>query len=556
MAETPSAPDSGGSRPGRIGSIFQLAQAAVQRIYETMHQLFGSDDLSTEAPQCNGTTKGEDGPSDINLPFSSLAIGDLPLPTRVSKAGPPDDPLAQQQGKIEWVHTFLYQQTPEWRCEPDTSVIKHIVTPHLEAYGLGLKDISVDIFAAGAFNKLYTVRSLMAGSDQRNECIFRVAMPIHPWYKTESEVATMEYVRRYTSIPVPKVYAFDSSNDNALGLEWIMMEKMAGRPIGDYWDMYEYEFDRFDMNTKLHIARGVAEWVHELSKIVFDKIGSLYIDWGAQERCFKLGPLVYGDFFSGERLAYRAYRGPFKDTEQFYRSLIDIQLQDILNPVHRTRFEARMQRIEEMRRAEAEGQKAEKESDRASSCTSSTDTFDLRINWYSEEDFTNVPRDCHALQSVLPLILPQDARAREPMTLYHFDMSSRNVLVDDCGNLVGLVDWEMIGTRPYDQLRELPPFIDNDGHDITTLSDWTSGEKDNTRNWHEREHAQTLMGRAFRKYLEEKKSPWLRTIAPPPPVMIQLRQRVHSIPQSRPGKITQWVKRIEEGKEWNWWDDE
>jgi len=551
MAATLSAPGGDGTRRGRIAGVFQLAQIIAHRAYDTMHQLFGSDDnASKEEPQCNGTAKGGDGPSDITTTCSSLAIGDLRLPTRVSKAGPPADPLAQQEGKIEWVHSFLYSQAPEWRCEQDTAIMKAIVSPQLEAHGFGSTDISIEFFAGGGFNKLYTITSSIADSDERHECIFRVTMPIDPWYKTESEVATMEYVRRYTSIPVPKVYAYDSSGDNKLGFEWIMMEKMAGKPLGDYWDI---EVDRFDMNAKLHIARSVAEWVHELSMLVFDKIGSLYIDWDSPEPRFKLGRLVHGEFICGDRLGYRVYRGPFRDTEQFYRSVIDIQLQDILDPIQRTRFDARMRRIEELEKAEAEREEVEKESDSGSSC--SNGISDLRLDWYQEEDFTIVPRACHALLSVLPLILPQDAAAREPMTLYYFDMSQRNVLLDDCGNLVGLVDWEIIGTRPYDQLPILPPFMDNNGHDITTLSDWASCEKDNTRAWHEREHAQTLMGREFRKYLEEKKSPWLRTFPAPPPVTIQLKERVHQIPR-RARKITDWVKRVEEGKEWNWWDDE
>lgn len=553
MADTPSAPGSDGSRRSRIAGVFQLAQAAVRYVYEKMHQGFSSANVSTERPPCNGTLKAEDGLSDTTTTFSSLAIGDLPLPTRVSKAGPPADPVARREGKIKWVHGFSYTQEPKWLCEPDTTIIKEIVAPQLELHGFGSKDISIKFFAGGGFNKLYAITSSIAEYDERTECIFRVAMPIDPWYKTESEVATMEYVRRYTSIPVPKIYAYDSSSDNKLGFEWILMEKMAGKPLDDYWDIYGYEFDRFDMNTKLQIARSVAEWVHELSKLVFEKIGSLYIDWDNPERCFKLGRLVHGEFICGERLGYRVYRGPFRDTEQFYRSVIDIQLQNVLDPIQRTQFNARMMRVAELEQAEAEREEVEKESDSASSC--STDASDLKLDWYVEEDFTNVPRDCHALLSVLPLILPQNSSAQEPMTLYHFDMSQRNVLLDDCGNLVGLVDWEMIGTRPYDQLPVLPPFMDNGGHDITTLSDWTSGEKDRTRARLEQEHAQTLMGREFRKYLEEKESPWLRTFATPPPVATQLKERVHQVPR-RDSKITDWVKRIERGEEWNWWDDE
>lgn len=512
------------------------------------------DDASTEETRCNGSATSDESASDATTTttFSSLAIGDLPLPTRVSKARPPADPLAQQKGKIEWVHGYFHTESPEWRCEIDTAIIKEIVEPQLEAHGFGTKGVSIEFFAAGGFNKLYTVTSTVGETGERRECIFRVTMPLDPWYKTESEVATMEYVRRHTSIPLPKVYAYDSSSDNRLGFEWIMMEKMAGKPLADYWDLYGYEFDRFDMPTKLHIARQVAEWVHQLSKLTFDKIGSLYIDWEVPEPTFKLGRLVHGGFFTGERLGYMVYRGPFRDTDQFYRSVIDIQLQDILNPIQRTRFEARQLRIQGMKKAEAENSE-EKEKQCGGQLDWDHVEDDPEHDWYTEKDFVNVPKGCHALLRVLPLVLPRDPTAREPMTLFHFDISARNVLLDECGNLIGLVDWEFIGTKPYGQLPPIPDFMDNAGHDITKLDDWDSCEKDRTRMWHEREHAQTLMGREFRKYLEKRKSPWLRTFEPPPPVKTQLQERVHQIADIG-RRMGDWVKRIEEGGEWNEWE--
>jgi hypothetical protein len=48
-----------------------------------------------------------------------------------------------------------------------------------------------------------------------------------PRRKTESEVATMEYIRTYTSIPVPDVYFYDSNPYNRLGGEYIIMSKVS-----------------------------------------------------------------------------------------------------------------------------------------------------------------------------------------------------------------------------------------------------------------------------------------------------------------------------------------
>ena len=48
-----------------------------------------------------------------------------------------------------------------------------------------------------------------------------------PRLKTESEVATMHYLRRNTSIPVPEVYHYDSNPYNRLGGEYILMSKVS-----------------------------------------------------------------------------------------------------------------------------------------------------------------------------------------------------------------------------------------------------------------------------------------------------------------------------------------
>lgn len=47
-----------------------------------------------------------------------------------------------------------------------------------------------------------------------------------PRLKTESEVATMHYLRQHTSIPVPEVYHYDSNPYNRLGGEFILMSKV------------------------------------------------------------------------------------------------------------------------------------------------------------------------------------------------------------------------------------------------------------------------------------------------------------------------------------------
>ena len=65
---------------------------------------------------------------------------------------------------------------------------------------------------------------IIFGQEAATTHIMRVAIPVEPFFKTESEVATMDYVRKHTSLPVPRVLAYDSSTSNQVGFEWIVMD--------------------------------------------------------------------------------------------------------------------------------------------------------------------------------------------------------------------------------------------------------------------------------------------------------------------------------------------
>ena len=51
----------------------------------------------------------------------------------------------------------------------------------------------------------------------------------------ESEAQTMCFLHRETTIPLPKIHAFDSTVDNDLGCPFVLMEKVEGRPLYNGW---------------------------------------------------------------------------------------------------------------------------------------------------------------------------------------------------------------------------------------------------------------------------------------------------------------------------------
>lgn len=135
--------------------------------------------------------------------------------------------LNPPQHGLEWKYE-LFEFTPVWTVEPDMAVAKAIALRHLP---LTTSIYVITFFSAGAFNKLSLLHPLNDAGGALESFIMRVSLPVDPYFKTASEVATLQFVRKNTSIPVPQIIAFDSSADNELGFEWILMTKLPGIPL-------------------------------------------------------------------------------------------------------------------------------------------------------------------------------------------------------------------------------------------------------------------------------------------------------------------------------------
>ena len=90
----------------------------------------------------------------------------------------------------------------------------------------------------------------------------------------ESEAQTMRMLKKETCIPVPAVYAFDTSSDNALSIPFILMEKLDGRPLNYLWfnkEMPKACLEHFRVKT----LQGLARLMVQLNKFTVKSSGSL-----------------------------------------------------------------------------------------------------------------------------------------------------------------------------------------------------------------------------------------------------------------------------------------
>jgi aminoglycoside phosphotransferase (APT) family kinase protein len=75
-----------------------------------------------------------------------------------------------------------------------------------------------------------------------------------------SDVKTMQYVRSQTSIPVPEIYAYDFELDNAVGAQFMLMERLPGQHLYRLWD-------KLTLNQKKAVLSDIARVLVQLSQL-------------------------------------------------------------------------------------------------------------------------------------------------------------------------------------------------------------------------------------------------------------------------------------------------
>ncbi|KAF1963492.1 hypothetical protein CC80DRAFT_530346 [Byssothecium circinans] len=178
----------------------------------------------------------------------------------------------------------------------------------------------------GGFNRVFLLR-LDNGARVVARVPYRIASPRR--LTTNSEVATMAYVRSFTKIPVPQVLDW-SDDETSIGTEYIIMEHAPGVQLHDRWAF---------MSPHQHMlcVKNVTFMMTEMAKLPFPVYGSLYfadapIDPKLKSdfaEGFCIGPhcgTQYWDCNAGEARYYEERppnRGPWADLQSYCSGLID-----------------------------------------------------------------------------------------------------------------------------------------------------------------------------------------------------------------------------------------
>lgn len=294
--------------------------------------------------------------------------------------------------------------------------------------------------------------------------LLRLALPLDPYFHMESDVATAHFAR-VCGIPVPRIYAYDSSAVNCLGIEWQLVQKIPDPEINFVDDILDEEKEFLAMCGKdqpegqstawtrlgrqleqtLALSRSGSHHPHrgQKSGASFNKIGSLYWDF---EKCdFVLGPVVDRTFTNGRRILYHQrhagdsgdpklplHRGPFGSVREY----VDAALTMFLREAH----DESLRVVEDQPRrpkSPAPSSEAENGTETTTSATdtesSSEDDEESPRNWYTEADVEIIHDQVSKLRDiVVPWLvakLPPEQQGRMRTYISHPDLHVDNLRV-------------------------------------------------------------------------------------------------------------------------------
>jgi len=125
--------------------------------------------------------------------------------------------------------------------------------------------VGLEKLAEGGFNRTFLI-TMHCGF----RMVARIPYPatVPKYFTVASEVATMALLRLF-GLPIPDVYGYSPTPNNAAGTEYIFMEFVQGAKLGDIW----FDLGEWDI---ISISRQLTELESKMMSIAFPAGGSLY----------------------------------------------------------------------------------------------------------------------------------------------------------------------------------------------------------------------------------------------------------------------------------------
>ena len=239
-----------------------------------------------------------------------------------------------------------------------------------------------------------------------------------------STVLAMKLIRKRTSVPLPRVIAYDTSSGNEIGLPFILLSYLEGNSARQAWNSDEWPIPK--EIRRQNLLRSLAQAISTLNALKFPKSGSLWFNDDNESE-----PAV------GESWSLRVEGFVIKrDFEHFepYHSTRQKVNEDLLKLLHEEGFPDNCRTID-------------MDSCRNISMKGVLTLYQLIIETFL--DAVEVPE------------------SDEDFVLMHSDYDIQNLLVDHEGHLTGIFDWDGVASVPRQVGWSMLPFW--------LQQDWYSG---------------------------------------------------------------------------------
>ncbi|KAF2428082.1 hypothetical protein EJ08DRAFT_699270 [Tothia fuscella] len=341
-------------------------------------------------------------PDDLPVTAASLSLGQL-HPTSTFTDSMECPPLEQSTDcKVQPAQTLdTIVEDPYWGKlrEIDDNAITRLILRLLS--NDTTQDYEVLDQKQGSYHVVYIIES-----SQGQKVCLKIPASGQPgrWCSDDiellrSEALTMRLIKRKTQVPIPTVFAFDTTMDNEIRAPFILMSFIAGRPAHELCAEWRLCPGSLVEKQKV-LIQSVAKAMADLSRLSFDKIGMLtYPEEGGEPI---VGP--YNSYRTSEeedgafKREWTSY-GPFRTSQQYFASRLDAT--GDLDWLGGSTY------------ADLEG-----------------------VLKMAEVCVTCIPPSCHTVGSP------------EVFGLAHSNLDLQNILCKDDGTVVGTIDWEKIHTAP------------------------------------------------------------------------------------------------------------
>ncbi|KAJ4464880.1 protein kinase subdomain-containing protein PKL/CAK/Fmp29 [Lentinula edodes] len=185
-----------------------------------------------------------------------------------------------------------------------------------QSVGRSSRDIQAFVkLAEGGFNRTFLI-TMHDGFEMVARVPYTVTVP--KFYAIASEVATMRFLCSL-GLPIPEVYDYSPSSDNAAKTEYIFMEFIRGTNFSDVW----LDLEEAEINS---VLRQLVQLESRMMSIHFPAGGSLYYTEDLEKMTGRKGILLNDERFCvgvdarvrmwyGRRSQLDVDRGPYESAE-------------------------------------------------------------------------------------------------------------------------------------------------------------------------------------------------------------------------------------------------